>query len=102
MARKAKRNYCKGVYRLLYEYKDTTKFDLVITHSFNGKADGTGLNCDFVLAQKIDWEQLKTEIKKNKITRAIWFGTREEDYIMPKDITSGRHMGIIVVNDDIW
>lgn len=102
MARKAKRDYCKGVYRLLYEYKDTTKFDLVLTHSMNGDPNGRGFNCDFVIAEKIDWEQLKTEIKKNKITRAIWFGTREEDYVMPKEITSGRHMGIIVINDDIW
>ena len=29
MARKAKRDYNKGVYRLLYVYPDKTKFDLV-------------------------------------------------------------------------
>ena len=102
MARKAKRDYCKGIYRLFFEYKDTTKFDLVLTHSMNGDPNGRGFNCDFVIAEKIDWEQLKTEIKNNHITRAIWFGTREEDYVMPKDVTSGKHMGIIVINDDIW
>lgn len=102
MARKAKRDYCKGVYRLLYEYDDLTKFDLVLTHSLNGDPNGRGLNCDFVIAQKIDWEQLKTEIKKNKITRAIWFGNREEDYVIPKDVISGRHGGVIVIADDIW
>ena len=102
MARKAKRNYNKGVYRLLYRYDDKKKFDLVLTHSVDGDPNGKGLNADFVFAQKINWEQLKTEIKKNKITRAIWFGNREEDYVIPKDVTSGRHMGVIVVADDIW
>ena len=102
MARKAKRDYNKGVYRLLYVYPDKTKFDLVLTHSIDGDPNGKGLNADFVFAQKINWEQLKTEIKKNKITRAIWFGNREEDYVIPKDVTSGRHMGVIVVADDIW
>ena len=102
MARKAKRDYCKGVYRLLYEYDDKTKFDLVFTHSLNGDPNGRGLNCDFVLAQKIDWEQFKSEIKKNKITRAIWFSNREDGYVIPKDVVSGKHMGVIWIKDDIW
>lgn len=100
MARKAKRDYNKGVYRLLYDYTDLSKFDLVITYSFNGKADG--LKSDFVLAQKIQWNDLKDEIKKNKITRAIWFGNGDDNYVMPKDVLSGRHAGVIVVRDDIW
>lgn len=97
MARKAKRDYCKGVYRLLYIYDDKTRFDLVLTHSMDGDPNGHGMNADFVFAEAIDWEQLKKEIKKNKITRAIWFGTGEENYIMPKDIVSGRHMGVIII-----
>ena len=102
MARKAKRDYCKGVYRLLYIYPDKTKFDLVLTHSIDGDSNGKGLNADFVFAKNINWEQLKEEIKKNKITRAIWFSNREDGYAMPKDIVSGRHMGVIWVRDDIW
>lgn len=102
MARKAKRDYCKGVYRLLYEYNDKTKFDLVLTHSLNGDPNGRSLNCDLVIAQKINWEQLKTEIKKNKITRAIWFSNREDGYVIPKDVISGKHMGVIWIKDDIW
>jgi len=101
MARKAKRDYNKGVYRLLYVYPDKTKFDLVLTHSINGDPNGKGLNADFVFASKIDWEQLKKEIKKNKITRAIWFGVGENNYVMPKDVVSGRHMGVIIVDDNI-
>ncbi len=97
MARKAKRNYCKGVYRLLYIYDDKTKFDLVLTHSIDGDPNGHGMNADFVFAEAIDWEQLKKEIKKNKITRAIWFGTGEDNYVMPKDITSGKYMGVIII-----
>ena len=102
MARKAKRDYCKGVYRLLFEYKDTTKFDLVLTHSVDGDPNGKGLNADFVLAEKIDWKQLKEEIKKNKITRAIWFANYKDGYVMPKDVISGKHAGVIIVADDIW
>lgn len=102
MARKAKRNYNKGVYRLLYRYDDKKKFDLVLTHSVDGDPNGKGLNADFVFAKNINWEQLKEEIKKNKITRAIWFSNREDGYAMPKDIVSGRHMGVIWVRDDIW
>lgn len=102
MARKAKRDYCKGVYRLLYIYDDKTKFDLVLTHSMDGDPNGHGMNADFVFAEAIDWEQLKKEIKKNKITRAIWFGTGEDNYVMPKNITSGKYMGVIIVADDIW
>ena len=101
MARKAKRDYCKGVYRLLYEYSDKTKFDLVLTHSIDSDPNGKGLNVDFVLAKKIDWKQLKEEIKKNKITRAIWFANYEDGYVMPKDIVSGKHMGVLWVDDDI-
>lgn len=102
MARKAKRDYNKGVYRLLYRYSDKTKFDLVLTHSVDGDSNGKGLNADFVFAENINWEQLKEEIKKNKITRAIWFSNREDGYAMPKDIISGRHMGVIWIRDDIW
>lgn len=101
MARKAKRDYCKGVYRLLYIYDDKTKFDLVLTHSMDGDPNGHGMNADFVFAEAIDWEQLKKEIKKNKITRAIWFANYEDGYVMPKDVISGRHGGVIVVADDI-
>ena len=101
MARKAKRDYCKGVYRLLYVYPDKTRFDLVITHSVDGDPNGNGLNADFVFAKKIDWEKNKKEIKKNKITRAIWFSNREDGYAMPKDIVSGRYMGVFWVDDDI-
>lgn len=97
MARKAKQDYCKGVYRLLYEYDDKTKFDLVLTHSMDKDPNGKGLNADLVFAEKIDWEQLKTEIKKNKITRAIWFSNSEDGYVMPKDVVSGRHMGVIII-----
>lgn len=97
MARKAKRDYCKGVYRLLYIYDDKTKFDLVLTHSMDGDPNGYGMNADFVFAEAIDWEELKREIKKNKITRAIWFGTGEDNYIMPKDITSDKYMGVIII-----
>ena len=97
MARKAKRDYCKGVYRLLYIYDDKTKFDLVLTHSIDGDPNGHGMNADFVFAEAIDWEQLKKEIKKNKITRAIWFGIGEDNYVMPKDITSGKYMGVIII-----
>ena len=102
MARKAKRDYNKGVYRLLYRYDDKKKFDLVLTHSVDGDPNGKGLNAVFVFAENINWEQLKEEIKKNKITRAIWFSNREDGYAMPKDIVSGRHMGVIWVRDDIW
>lgn len=102
MARKAKRNYNKGVYRLLYRYSDKTKFDLVLTHSVDGDPNGKGLNADFVFATNINWEQLKKEIKKNKITRAIWFSNREDGYVIPKDVVSGKHMGVIWVRDDIW
>ena len=56
MARRAKRDYCKGVYRLLYEYDDKTKFDLVLTHSLNGDPNGRGLNCDFVIGINIYFE----------------------------------------------
>lgn len=101
MARKAKRDYCKGVYRLLYIYDDKTKFDLVLTHSMDGDPNGHGMNADFVFAEAIDWEQLKKEIKKNKITRAIWFANYEDGYVMPKDVINGRHGGVIVVADDI-
>ena len=101
MARKAKRDYCKGVYRLLYIYDDKTKFDLVLTHSMDGDPNGHGMNADFVFAEAIDWEQLKKENKKNKITRAIWFANYEDGYVMPKDVISGRHGGVIVVADDI-
>ena len=101
MARKAKRDYCKGVYRLLYIYDDKTKFDLVLTHSMDEDLNGHGMNADFVFAEAIDWEQLKSEIKKNKITRAIWFANYEDGYVMPKDVISGRHGGVIVVADDI-
>lgn len=97
MARKAKRDYCKGVYRLLYIYDDKTRFDLVLTHSMDGDPNGHGMNVDFVFAEAIDWEQLKSEIKKNKITRAIWFGTGEENYVMPKDVVSGKYMGVIII-----
>ncbi len=102
MARKAKRDYCKGVYRLLYIYDDKTRFDLVLTHCMDGDPNGRGLNSDFVFAEAINWEELKSEIKKNKITRAIWFGTGEDNYVMPKDVVSGKHMGVIIVADDIW
>ena len=51
MARKAKRDYNKGVYRLLYVYPDKTKFDLVLTHSIDGDPNGKGLNADFVFAE---------------------------------------------------
>jgi hypothetical protein len=101
MARKAKRDYNKGVYRLLYVYPDKTKFDLVLTHSVDCDPNGKGLNADFVFAKEIDWEQLKTEIKKNKITKAIWFARGEDGYVMPKDIISGKHIGVFWVNDDI-
>lgn len=101
MARKAKRDYCKGVYRLLYIYDDKTKFDLVLTHSMDGDPNGHGMNADFVFAEAIDWEQLKKEIKKNKITRAIWFANYEDGYVMPKDVVSGKHIGVFWVDDDI-
>lgn len=101
MARKAKRDYCKGVYRLLYIYDDKSKFDLVFTHSIDKDPRGKGLNVDFVFASKIDWEQLKKEIKKNKIARAIWFSNSEDGYVMPKDVVSGKHMGVFWVDDDI-
>lgn len=97
MARKAKRDYSKGVYRLLYRYSDKTKFDLVLTHSIDGDPNGKGLNADFVFASKINWEQLKKEIKKNKITRAIWVSNSEDGYVMPKDVVSGKHMGVIII-----
>lgn len=97
MARKAKRDYCKGVYRLLYIYDDKSKFDLVITHSVDGDPNGRGLNADFVFASKINWNDLKREIKKNKITRAIWFSNNEDGYVMPKDVVSGKHMGVFFV-----
>lgn len=102
MARKAKRDYSKGVYRLLYVYDDKSKFDLVLTHSIDGDPNGKELNADFVFATNINWEQLKKEIKKNKITRAIWFSNREDGYVIPKDVVSGKHMGVIWVRDDIW
>lgn len=97
MARKAKRDYCKGVYRLLYIYDDKSKFDLVLTHSIDKDPNGRGLNADFVFASKIDWNDLKKEIKKNKITRAIWFSNSEDSYVMPKDVVSGKHMGVIII-----
>ena len=97
MARKAKRNYCKGVYRLLYIYNDKSKFDLVLTHSIDGDPNGKGLNADFVFASKINWNDLKREIKKNKITRAIWFSNNEDGYVMPKDVVSGKHMGVFFI-----
>ena len=97
MAKKAKRDYCKGVYRLLYIYNDKSKFDLVLTHSIDGDPNGKGLNADFVFASKINWNDLKREIKKNKITRAIWFSNNEDGYVMPKDVVSGKHMGVFFV-----
>lgn len=97
MARKAKRDYSKGVYRLLYIYDDKSKFDLVLTHSIDGDPNGRGLNADFVFASKIDWNDLKDEIKKNKITRAIWFSNSEDGYVMPKDVVSGKHVGVIII-----
>ena len=54
MARKAKRDYCKGIYRLFFEYKDTTIFYIVLTHSINEDSNGRGFNCDFVIDEKND------------------------------------------------
>ena len=102
MARKAKRDYCKGVYRMLYMYSDLSKFDLVFTTSLDGRVDGRGLNCDLELAKGIVWNDLKNEIKKNKITRAIWYGDGDYNYVMPKDVLSGRHAGVIVFNNSLW
>lgn len=102
MARKAERDYVKGVYRMLYDYDDLNKFDLVLTHSLDGDPKGRGLNSDFVFAEKIEWKDLKEQIKRNKITRAIWYGVGEDGYVMPKDVVSGRCAGVIVMKGDIW
>ena len=82
---------------MLYIYNDKSKFDLVLTHSIDGDPNGKGLNADFVFASKINWNDLKSEIKKNKITRAIWFSNNEDGYVMPKDVVSGKHMGIFFI-----
>ena len=66
------------------------KYDLVLTHSLDGDPDGNGLNSDFVFASNLTMDEFKNEVKKNKITRAIWFANREDGYVMPKDLISGK------------
>lgn len=99
MAGKAKADFIKGVYRLLYAGNDeneVNRFDLVLTHSLTKDVNGTdGMNCDFVYEQNITFTQLKDAIRKHKIKRAIWYNTgRYDGYIMPKDILSGKVVGI--------
>lgn len=101
MARKAKRDFNKGVYRMIYGYDDLTKFDLVYTYALDRDPKGKGLNCDLVLAKRIVWNDLKSQIKKHKITRAIWYGNGEDHYVIPKEVLNGTCVGVVVVND-VW
>lgn len=99
---RAKRDFVKGVYQLIYTGNDengVNHFDLVFTHSLTGNAKGSdGMNCDFVYEQNITFTQLKDAIRKHKIRRAIWCS--KDDYVMPKDILSGRMAGIFFMEGD--
>lgn len=93
---KAKKDFTRGVYRLLYKGNNEDSvnlFDLVITHSLTGDKTGfDGMNADFVYEENITFEELKTAIRKHKITKAIWIN--RNDYVMPKDVLSGKVCGI--------
>ena len=90
---KAKRDYIKGFYRIL---KNGDKYDLVYTNSIDGDPYGRGLNCDLEIARDCSMNQLKEAVKENKITRAIWYGTGSDSYIMPRDFVSGKVMLLII------
>lgn len=84
MAR-AKRDYSKGFYRLVWmEGREREKrFDLVFTRSLDGDPNGLGINIDYEIEREIDPNDgLRNAIKKHKLTKAIWISY--DDYIMPQ------------------
>ena len=102
MAKRAKRDFNKGVYRLLYEYENLNKFDVVLTYALNNDPEGKGFNEDIVLAKEIEWKDLKSVIRKHNIKRALWFGNGEDDYVIPKDVISGECMCVFVMPGSVW
>ena len=54
------------------------------------------MNVSITLEKGITCSQLKEAVKKHKITRAIWYG--RDEYVTPKEINSGRWLGIIVID----
>lgn len=94
MAR-AKKDYTKGVYYL--EYAGKGYWDLTHITSLTGDPTGRDMmNVSITLEKGITCSQLKEAVKKHKITRAIWFG--RDEYVTPKEINSGRWLGIIVID----
>lgn len=91
---RAKKNYTKGVYHL--EYVGKGHWDLTHVTSLTGDPTGMdNMNVSITLEQGITCQDLKEAVKKHKITRAIWYG--RDEYVTPKEINSGRWMGIIVI-----
>ena len=92
---KAKKDYTKGVYHL--EYVGNSRWDLTHVTSLTGDPTGRdNMNVSITLEKGITCSQLKEAVKKHKITRAIWYG--RDEYVTPKEINSGRWLGIIVID----
>lgn len=92
---RAKKDYTKGVYQL--EYVSNAHWDLTYITSLTGDPTGMdNMNISVVLEKGITCKDLKEAVKKHKITRAIWFG--RDEYVTPKEINSGRWVGIIVID----
>lgn len=96
---RAKKDYVKGFYYLEFVKNENGKslWDLVYISSLTGNSIGSDMmNVSLVLEENISCNQLKEAIKKHKITRAIWYG--RDDYVIPKEVKSGRWGGILVCN----
>lgn len=95
---RAKKDYVKGFYYLEYVKTINGKslWNLLFINSLTGDPTGSDkMNISLLLEENITCSQLKNAINKHKITRAIWYG--HDDYVMPKEVKSGRWMGIFVV-----
>ena len=101
--RTAENDFNTGVYRLISKGDGTV--ELVYTYSLTGNKHGSdGMNCDFVLEQKIKCDSfdkncdLARAIREHKITRAIWYG--HDNYITPRKVLKNGFV-LIVINDDM-
>lgn len=98
MAGRAKRDFTKGVYRLVWNEgrERDKKFDLVYTTSLDGDPNGWGLNVDLEIEREIDPnEGLRKAIKKHHLTRAIWIS--HDDYIIPQKFLKGNPHSILFI-----